>query len=281
MCFLLCFFLLCVPTLFFPFVFAKLVMRSFCLVYFCVLLRVCICVVLNQLCMYLLASLFFVFVYAFTCLTYFFQCFLAVLVCFFLPNWSNLHVLFVCRFRLVTLPRFWQLPCTFHSFFLCCGLELIFILVNLICFELLLSLYCFFWLISCLLNLIYKSVDYIILRSLVFVFFGTVVCFDALHLHIHMHYPTLTPCYTQIPLNTPPRARYPSLPPSLFFWACACFTKRPHLAHLGLFSPCFCLPPCLWVHTHPYKPHFIHLHPSTPFFAKHPKTWCPGKFPRP
>ena len=143
---------------------------------------------------------------------------------------------------------------------------------NLIFFALLFSLHCFLWLISCLLNLIHKSVDYMILRSLVFEFFGAVVCFDAFDSHIHMYSPPLTPYYTQILLNAPPRARHPSLPPSLFFLACACFTKRPHLAHLGLFSPCFCLPPCLWVHTHPYKPLFIHLHSSTPFFAKHPKT---------
>ena len=86
-----CFFS-CVHTPFFDFVFAKLVMRSFCLGNFCVLLHVLTCVVQNQLIMNSLASLFFVFVYAFACLPYFLKCFLAVLGCFFLPNCSNLPV---------------------------------------------------------------------------------------------------------------------------------------------------------------------------------------------
>ena len=92
MCFLLCFFLFCVPAFFFPFVFAKSMMRSFCLVNFCVLLHVFMCVVQNQLFIDLFASLFFVFLCTFPCLPYFLQCFLAVLHCFFIPNYSNLHV---------------------------------------------------------------------------------------------------------------------------------------------------------------------------------------------
>ena len=76
----------CVPTLFFDFVFAKLVMPFVCLFHFCVSLHVFICLVLNQLFVYLVTSLFFVFVYAFVCLPLFLQCFLGVLVCFFLAN---------------------------------------------------------------------------------------------------------------------------------------------------------------------------------------------------
>ena len=76
----------CVHTPFFDFVFAKLVMQFVCLFHFCVSLHVFICVVLNQLFVYLVASLFFVFVYAFACLPYFLKCFLAVLVWFFCPN---------------------------------------------------------------------------------------------------------------------------------------------------------------------------------------------------
>ena len=52
-------------------------------------------------------------------LALFFAVFLCCTLMFFLPNWSNLHVLFVCRFHLVALPRFWQLSFTFYSFFVC------------------------------------------------------------------------------------------------------------------------------------------------------------------
>ena len=76
-------FLSCVVTCFFRFVCAQLVMRSFCLGNFCVLLNVLKSVVQNQMFMHLFASLFFVFVYVFTCLPYFLKCFLAVLDCFF------------------------------------------------------------------------------------------------------------------------------------------------------------------------------------------------------
>ena len=79
-------FLSCVDTCFFCFVCAKLVMRSFCLDNLCVLSHVLKCFVQNQMCMYLLASLFFVFTYVFACLPYFFQCFLVVLNGFFLPH---------------------------------------------------------------------------------------------------------------------------------------------------------------------------------------------------
>ena len=68
--FAFCFFL-CTVTSCFRFVFAKLVMHFFGLFHFCMLLPVWICVVHNQLCIYLLAGLICVFACAFAFLSYF------------------------------------------------------------------------------------------------------------------------------------------------------------------------------------------------------------------
>ena len=84
----------CVCSSFFGFVLANLVVYFFCLFLFCILLHVWICVVYNQLLIYLLAGLIFVFVCTFACLPYFLQWFVCVLKCFFLPSWSNAHALF-------------------------------------------------------------------------------------------------------------------------------------------------------------------------------------------
>ena len=57
--------------------------------------------------------------------------------------------------------------------------------------------------------------------------------------------------------------------------------KHTLLTHFVLFLPCFCFPPCVYVYSHPCKPHNIHLRASVPLLAWSLKTWCPGKFPRP
>ena len=100
----------------------KLVMQFCGLFHFWIVLHVSNWVVQNCLCINLLAGLFFMFVCVFACLPYFLQSFFVVLDCLFCPNQSNLHMLLVCRLRLVALPRSWQLPFVFHSFFLCCRL---------------------------------------------------------------------------------------------------------------------------------------------------------------
>ena len=73
--------------------------------------------------------------YTFAWLPYFFQCFLAVLVCFFLTNWSNLHVCLFCRFCLLQRARLDNLDSLFIRFFCCCcRLSLIcLIYFNLLC----------------------------------------------------------------------------------------------------------------------------------------------------
>ena len=67
----------------------------------------------------------------------------------------------------------------------------------------------------------------------------------------------------------------------VFFALCARVVKHVWLTHLLLLLPRFCVPPWPHIQTHPSEPIYIHLHPFTPLFAKVPKTWCPGKFPRP
>ena len=127
-----------------------------------------------------------------------------------------------------------------------------FVLLNL--FYLLLTFSCFVWLVLWFLVFAWKSVVHNNLRSFTFAFFGVVGCFFAFPLLIHMHSPPRIPCYTQILLNAPPRTRYPSLPPSLFFSLRACLTKRPLLTHVGHFFPSFCFCPWVWVRVHPSKP---------------------------
>ena len=105
------------PYAFFSFCICKISNAIIFLGQFCVLLRVYICVVLNQLCMYLLSSLFFVFAYVFACLPYFSQCFLVVLNCFFFAKLIKCAWFVFCRFCLVTLARFRQLVFRVDSFF--------------------------------------------------------------------------------------------------------------------------------------------------------------------
>ena len=57
--------------------------------------------------------------------------------------------------------------------------------------------------------------------------------------------------------------------------------KHVLLANSGIFFPCFCFDTCLCIHPHPSEPICTHLHPFVSLFIDPPKTWCPGKFPRP
>ena len=73
----------CVHTSFFDFVFAKLVMPFVCLFHFCVSLHVFICVVLNQLFVYLVTSLFFCVCMHLSACLFFCSVFLGFLFAFF------------------------------------------------------------------------------------------------------------------------------------------------------------------------------------------------------
>ena len=90
--------------------------------------------------------------YAIAYLPYFLQSFWSLLSCFILLNYSQLHLLFLCRFLPVSLPRFEQL------------------LVHTFCFLLLLqTVHCcyfaacfFFCLVTAFLDACFCSVQYLI-----------------------------------------------------------------------------------------------------------------------
>ena len=107
--------------------------------------------------------------------------------------------MFFCRFGMLPLPCLHNLDSSQVPFFFVYRLKLIRTLFNLIWFTLLSSLFCCFWLVLCLLKFVCKSVVCMYLRWLVFVFFEVFACFAASCLHIYMHIPPRTPCYTQIP----------------------------------------------------------------------------------
>ena len=141
--------------------------------------------------------------------------------------------------------------------------------------------WCLFCLVSCLICLHWKSACYINLRLLVFVPVDSFAYFFASYLLIHIYITLQTSCLPSIPPYDPLWPAWPSPPTSWFFALCTCVTKHPLLTHLGIFLPCFCPHPCQCIHSRPSEPLCTHLHASASFFDSPPKTWCPGKFPRP
>ena len=82
----------CVVTVFYLFVIAKWVFQFCACLHFCSLHRVDTSALYSCVLIYVLACLYFGFVYMFACLPYFLQWFCNLFNCFFLPNYSYLLI---------------------------------------------------------------------------------------------------------------------------------------------------------------------------------------------
>ena len=257
-------------------------MQIFCLFWFCILYRADTSVLLSFSLVYLVAFLLFAIKYAFACLPYFLRWFYALFDCFFVSKLLTFTFLLFCRLLPVPLPRFEWLLVNAFSFLLFS--QIVYCLYSAACF-----LFCLVtaFLDVCLARFVLAffalqisgakqicACSFSFFLTLSFVFFAP----PCVYWSISHHAPLPSPLFLPMVPSSPP---WQPLPTYWIFPLCADIQKHVLNDCLRLFLPCFCLPPCLCIHSHSSAPICTHLYPSLTLFAKPPKTWCPGKFPRP